>query len=150
MRTAIISSLRKPTSAIRSLSPTTSRTRRRAATSFRRWQPSGEIVEGLKIRTQLNYNYSTSVQDVYNASNTSQEAHDMNGIAQMNNSLSQDVLSETYVTFQRTLPTGTTCRSWRDTPSTTTWAGRSALRPMISVNDALGNENMGAGNPRRT
>ena len=30
------------------------------------------------------------------------------------------------------LPTGTTCRSWRDTPSTTTWAGRSALRPMIS------------------
>ena len=108
-----------------------------------------EIVEGLKIRTQLNYNYSTSVQDVYNASNTSQEAHDMNGIAQMNNSLSQDVLSETYVTFQRT---------FADRHNLSVMAGHSfdynmgrtlGTTAYDFVNDALGNENMGAGNPQK-
>lgn len=108
-----------------------------------------EIVEGLKIRTQLNYNYSTTVQDVYNASNTSQEAHDMNGIAQMNNTLSQDVLSETYITFQRT---------FADRHNLSVMAGHSfdynmgrtlSTTAYDFVNDALGNENMGAGNPQK-
>ena len=103
----------------------------------------------MKIRTQLNYNYSTSVQDVYNASNTSQEAHDMNGIAQMNNTLSQDVLSETYVTFQRT---------FADRHNLSVMAGHSfdynmgrtlGTTAYDFVNDALGNENMGAGNPQK-
>ena len=108
-----------------------------------------EIVEGLKIRTQLNYSYSTTVQDVYNASNTSQEAHDMNGIAQMNNSLSQDVLSETYITFQRI---------FADRHNLSVMAGHSydynmgrtlSTTAYDFVNDALGNENMGAGNPQK-
>lgn len=108
-----------------------------------------EIIDGLKIRTQLNYNYSSSVQDAYNASNTSQDAHDMNGIARIANSLSQDVLTETYATFQRTF-------SGRH--SLSVMAGHSFDYNMARtlsttsydfVNDALGNENMGAGNPQR-
>jgi len=108
-----------------------------------------EIVDGLKIRTQLNYNYSTDIRDAYNASNTSQEAHDLNGIARIDDSMSQDVLTETYLTWQR---------SFSGRHSLSAMAGHSfdyemsrSLSTMAYdfVNDALGNENMGAGNPQK-
>jgi TonB-linked SusC/RagA family outer membrane protein len=108
-----------------------------------------EIVGGLKLRTQLNYNYATSVHDAYNASNTSQEAFDMKGIARIDNGHSQDVLTETYLTFQR---------SFGNRHNLSVMAGHSfdyeTARSLSTtaygfVNDALGNENMGSGDPQK-
>ena len=61
-----------------------------------------ELVKGLTIHSQLDYRYQTSVGDVYRASNTSQDANDNGGIAQINNSFNQNLMSETYLTFSRT------------------------------------------------
>ncbi|MCH5329597.1 MAG: TonB-dependent receptor [Alistipes sp.] len=108
-----------------------------------------EIIDGLKARTQLSYNYATSIQDAYNASNTSQEAHDRNGIARINNYMSQDVLTETYITY---------AHKFADRHDFSIMAGHSFdynMNRSLSttsygfVNDNLGNENMGAGDPER-
>lgn len=108
-----------------------------------------EIVDGLKIRTQLNYSYSTTVQDAYNASDTSQDAHDMNGIARIANTLSQDVLTETYMTYQRTFAGRHSLSVMAGHSFDYTMARSLSTTSYDFVNDALGNENMGAGNPQR-
>ena len=108
-----------------------------------------EIIDGLKLRSQLNYKYQTSVQDVYNASNTSQEAHDLNGVAQINTTLAQDLLTETYLTYSKV---------FARKHNFTIMAGHSYDYSMARglnttsygfVNDALGNEDMSAGDPQK-
>ena len=107
-----------------------------------------ELMEGLKIRSQLNYSYLSSIQDVYHASNTSQDAYDLKGRAQMNYWSSQDILSETYLTYSGT--------SARHTYSV--MAGHSFDKAMSRglyataygfVNDSLQNEDMSAGDPEK-
>ncbi len=61
-----------------------------------------EPLKGLKFHTQLDYRFKNSVQDIYYARTTSQEAFDNGGIAKVNMTRYQDVLSETYVTWDRT------------------------------------------------
>lgn len=106
-----------------------------------------EIIKGLSIHSQLDYRYQTSVGDVYRASNTSQDAHDNGGIAQVNNSFTQNLMSETYMTFNR---------KFNDNHELTVMAGHSynwdTGRGLYTtargfVNDVLQNENMNAGNP---
>lgn len=107
-----------------------------------------EIVKGLKLRTQLNYSYLSSIQDVYNASNTSQDAYDLKGQAQMNTWYSQDILSETYLTYSG--------EAGRHTYSV--MAGHSFDKALSRglyttaygfVNDSLQNEDMSAGDPEK-
>ena len=106
-----------------------------------------ELVKGLTIHPQLDYRYQTSVGDVYRASNTSQDANDNGGIAQINNSFNQNLMSETYLTFSRT---------FNENHALTVMAGHSynwdTGRGLYTtargfVNDVLQNENMNAGNP---
>ena len=106
-----------------------------------------ELVKGLTIHSQLDYRYQTSVGDVYRASNTSQDANDNDGIAQINNSFNQNLMSETYLTFSRT---------FNENHALTVMAGHSynwdTGRGLYTtargfVNDVLQNENMNAGNP---
>ncbi len=106
-----------------------------------------ELVKGLTIHPQLDYRYQTSVGDVYRASNTSQDANDNGGIAQINNSFNQNLMSETYLTFSRT---------FNENHALTVMAGHSynwnTGRELYTtargfVNDVLQNENMNAGNP---
>lgn len=84
---------------------------------------------------------------MYRASNTSQDANDNGGIAQINNSFNQNLMSETYLTFSRT---------FNENHSLTVMAGHSynwdTGRGLYTtargfVNDVLKNENMNAGNP---
>ena len=106
-----------------------------------------ELVKGLTIHSQLDYRYQTSVGDVYRASNTAQDANDNGGIAQINNSFNQNLMSETYLTFSRT---------FNENHALTVMAGHSynwdTGRGLYTtargfVNDVLQNENMNAGNP---
>ena len=107
-----------------------------------------EFVKGLKLRSQLNYSNLSSVQDVYHASNTSQDAYDLKGRAQMNTLTSQDILSETYLTYS-----GTSGRH-----NYSVMAGHSFDKAIARglyttaygfVNDSLQNEDMSAGDPEK-
>lgn len=107
-----------------------------------------EFVKGLKLRSQLNYSNLSSVQDVYHASNTSQDAYDLKGRAQMNTWTSQDILSETYLTYS-----GTSGRH-----NYSVMAGHSFDKAIARglyttaygfVNDSLQNEDMSAGDPEK-
>ena len=105
------------------------------------------IVEGLKFHTQIDYRYNSAARDIYEASTTSQDAFDNNGIAKVNMDMYQDILSETYLTWSR---------QWEDRHDLTLMAGhsfdREEKRGLYTtargfVNDVLRNENMNAGDP---
>lgn len=107
-----------------------------------------ELLKGLKLRSQLNYSYLSSIQDVYHASNTSQDAYDLKGRAQMNTWSSQDLLTETYLTYSG--------KAGRHTYSV--MAGHSFDKAVSRglyttaygfVNDSLQNEDMSAGDPEK-
>lgn len=107
------------------------------------------IVEGLKLHSQLNYQYTTNVADVYMASTTSLDANADKGIAQLNSTADQKVLSETYLTYNKL---------FNEKHNVTFMVGHSygnnTFRGIYTtargfVNDAIGNENMGAGDPAK-
>lgn len=108
-----------------------------------------EIIEGLKLTTQLNYKYTTSTSDKYYPKRYTQQGTFSDGQAEMGNSQAYNLVSETFANFNRT------------------FAKRHELSAMVGysyeysmgrgltsvargfVNEALGNENMGAGNPEQ-
>ena len=61
-----------------------------------------DIVGGLRLHTQLDYRFKTTLQDVYDARTTSQDAHDNNGIAKENTTQYNEILTETYLTWNKT------------------------------------------------
>ena len=107
-----------------------------------------EIVKNLKLRSQLNYRYKNTTGDVYRASTTSQDAFNNNGIAQINVTLFQSLLSETYLTWNKNFGihslTSMAGHSYN-------WENNRGLYTTARgyVNDVLGNENMNASDPAK-
>lgn len=108
-----------------------------------------EIIEGLKLTTQLNYKFNHSLTDVYYASNTSQNAHDLHGEAHQNYAIAQDILTETYLTWDKT---------FQDKHHVSLMAGHSFDKEYSRglnttaygfVNDKIQNEDMSAGDPSK-
>jgi len=106
-----------------------------------------QIIPDLKFHTQVDYRLNLSTQDVYEASTTSQDAYDNGGIAKVNFSLYQDLLSESYLTYSH---------NWNNVHNLTVMAGHSfdweQNRGIYTtargfVNDVLQNENMNASDP---
>ena len=106
-----------------------------------------EIIRGLKMHTQLDYRYKTTTQDAYQSRTTSQDAFDNGGIAKINISQYQNILSETYLTWDRT---------FKSDHHLTLMAGHSfnyeQNRGLYTtargfVNDVLQNEDMNASDP---
>lgn len=106
-----------------------------------------EIIKGLTLKSQVDYRYNSSTQDVYEATTTSQDAYDNGGIAKINMRENHDVLSETYLTFVRT---------FADRHAVSMMVGHSYDYQMGRglyttargfVNDNLGNQNMNASDP---
>ena len=62
-----------------------------------------DIVSGLRLHTQLDYRYKTSLQDIYDARTTSQDAHDNKGIAKENMTQYNEILTETYLTWNKVI-----------------------------------------------
>ena len=106
-----------------------------------------EIIKGLKAHTQVDYRYKNTIQDIYLSRTTSQDAFDNGGIAKINTTRYQDVLTETYLTFDRkfgedhhlTLMAGHSFNYEQNRGLYTTARG--------FVNDVLGNEDMNASDP---
>lgn len=106
-----------------------------------------EIIKGLSLRSQLTYRFKSGIEDVYESTFVSQDAYDNGGIAKINNSFYQDLLTETYLSFNR---------EWQGVHNLSLMAGHSFDtengRGLYTtargfVNDVLGNENMNAGDP---
>lgn len=108
-----------------------------------------EIIEGLHLKTQLNYNFTHNLTDKYYAANTSQNAHDLQGEAHQDYAIKQDILSETYLTWDKT---------FADVHRLSLMAGHSYDKEFSRglnttaygfVNDAIRNEDMNAGDPTK-
>lgn len=108
-----------------------------------------DIIDGLTLHSQLNYRYTTNIADAYWASNTSADANADKGIAQLNNTTDQNVLTETYLTYNKI---------FNERHNLTVMAGHSfgsnTFKGVYTtargfVNDAIGNQNMGAGDPEK-
>ena len=106
-----------------------------------------DIIKGLRFHTQLDYRYKTSVQDIYQARTTSQDANDNGGIAKINTSQYHELLTETYLTWNKT---------FRNDHQLSLMAGHSfgyeKNRGLYTtargfVNDVLQNEDMNASDP---
>ncbi|MBP5539148.1 MAG: TonB-dependent receptor [Bacteroidales bacterium] len=106
-----------------------------------------EIIKGLKLHTQFDYRYKTSVEDLYEARTISQDAHDNNGIAKINNSEYNELLSETYLTWNQTFAKIHNISLMAG--HSYTWNLSRGLYTTARgfVNDILGNENMNASDP---
>ena len=106
-----------------------------------------EIMDGLKLHSHLDYRYKNSVQDIYQARTTSQDAFDNGGIAKINMTGYQNILSETYLTWNKkigsdhnlTLMAGHSYNYEQNRGLYTTGRG--------FVNDVLKNEDMNASDP---
>lgn len=106
-----------------------------------------EIIKDLKLHTQFDYRYKTTLEDVYEARTTSQDAHDNNGIAKINNGEYNELLTETYLTWNRTFATDHNLSLMAG--HSYTWNLNRGLYTTARgfVNDVLGNENMNASDP---
>lgn len=103
-----------------------------------------QIIPDLTFHTQLNYHINLGVDDVYESTTVSQDAHDNGGIAKINFALFQNLLSETYLTYSH---------NWNNEHNLSVMAGTSydweQKRGLYTtargfVNDVLQNENMDA------
>ena len=106
-----------------------------------------EIIKELKLHTQFDYRYKTSLEDVYQARTTSQDAYDNEGIAKINATFYNELLSETYLTWNRSF--GSAHNLSLMAGHSYTWNRNRGLYTTARgfVNDVLGNENMNASDP---
>ena len=113
------------------------------------WLFDWQIAKSLNIKSQVNYKYGNSIGDAYYPKKYTEAGDFNNGAAQLNNWMGQNLVSETYLTFDRT---------FEDIHKVTAMVGQSYEYSMNRssnlysydfVNEATGNQNMGSGNPEK-
>lgn len=113
------------------------------------WMATWEIIPGLTWVGQMNYKYGTTVSDAYNPKKYTEDGVFNNGHANISNWMNQNIVPETYLTYEKT---------WNNGSSLSVMAGysynyymerSSSLDAYDFVNEALTNENMGAGDPEK-
>ncbi len=104
------------------------------------------ILPQLTLTTQLNYKYGSSISDSYYPKKYTEAGSFNNGQAQISNWEGQNLVSETFANYNQDF--GKHSISAMAGFSYETYTSRSSgLIAKNFVNEALGNENMGAGNP---
>ena len=107
------------------------------------------LFDGFTITSQFNYKHGESIQDIYNPSVYSETGNFNNGYGQITNGKEDNVVVDVYGTYDKVLAkkhhvTAMVGYSYE------TYRGRSSsLTGVDFVNEALGNENLQAGNPER-
>jgi len=107
-----------------------------------------QIIPSLRLTSRLNYKYGSSVNDQYYPSKYTETGDFNNGAGYINNWEGQNFVSETFANYNKTfnkhdlgVTAGYTYESYVSRSS--------GLGAFDFVNETLGNENMGAGNPER-
>ena len=107
------------------------------------------LFDGFTVTSQLNYKHGESIQDIYNPSIYSETGNFNNGYGQIVNGKDDNLVMDIYGTYDKVLAekhhvTAMVGYSYE------TYRGRSSsLTGVDFVNEALGNENLQAGNPER-
>jgi TonB-linked SusC/RagA family outer membrane protein len=107
-----------------------------------------QVIPSLKLTTRLNYKLGSSINDQYFPSIYTEEGDFNNGAGYINNWEGQNFVSETFANYNKSfgkhnlgITGGYTYESYMSRSS--------SLGAFDFVNESLGNENMGAGNPER-
>ena len=107
-----------------------------------------QMIPSLKLTTRLNYKYGSSINDQYFPSIYTEAGDFNNGAGYINNWEGQNFVSETFANYNKIfgkhdfgVTAGYTYENYLSRSS--------GLGAFDFVNETLGNENMGAGNPER-
>ena len=113
------------------------------------WIATWDIMDGLTWKGQLNYKYGTTITDLYNPKKYTEDGTFNNGHAYIGNWYGQDIVPETYLTYDKTLWTDSRLTAMAGYSYKYSMQRSSGLDSYDFVNESLGNENMGAGNPQK-
>lgn len=107
-----------------------------------------QVIPQLKLTTQLNYKFGNSISDKYYPKKYTEAGEFNNGLAQIDNWQGQNLVSETFANYVQEF--GKHSLNAMLGFSYETYTERSSgLVARNFVNESLGNENMGAGNPEQ-
>lgn len=110
------------------------------------WQADIKLFPWLSLKSQINYKYGTYVSDSYYP-DTYSSADSNNGQAGIGNWLDNYVVSETYLTFDKTILENHHVNAMVGHSYEYYMSRNSGLTAYNFVNESLGNENMSAGDP---
>ena len=110
------------------------------------WQADIKLFPWLSLKSQINYKYGTYVSDSYYP-DTYSSADSNNGQAGIGNWLDNYVVSETYLTFDKTILEDHHVNAMVGHSYEYYMSRSSGLTAYNFVNESLGNENMSAGDP---
>jgi TonB-linked SusC/RagA family outer membrane protein len=113
------------------------------------WLFDLRLSKALNIKSQVNYKYGNSITDLYSPTKYTETGDFNNGAAQLSNWMGQNLVSETYMTYDK---------KFGDIHKFTAMVGQtyefsmnrsSDLYAYDFVNESTGNENMGSGDPEK-
>ncbi|MDO9255513.1 MAG: TonB-dependent receptor [Bacteroidales bacterium] len=113
------------------------------------WLFDLRLSKALNIKSQVNYKYGNSITDLYSPTKYTETGDFNNGAAQLSNWMGQNLVSETYMTYNK---------KFGDIHKFTAMVGQtyefsmnrsSDLYAYDFVNESTGNENMGSGDPEK-
>jgi TonB-dependent starch-binding outer membrane protein SusC len=111
------------------------------------WQADVKISKSISLKSQLNYKYGTYVNDQYYPKVYTELGVTNNGAASIGNWLGQDMISETYLTYDKTFNNNHKLTAMIGHSFQTSTSRSSSLWAYDFVNEATRNENMASGDP---
>jgi len=111
------------------------------------WMAEADISRSLKLRSQLNYKYGTYVTDKYSPKQYTEAGYFNDGKAEIYNWLSNYFVSETYLTWDREFGAVHHITAMAGQSFEQYMQRSSSLIAYGFINESLGNENMGSGDP---
>ncbi|MGV8135528.1 MAG: SusC/RagA family TonB-linked outer membrane protein [Mangrovibacterium sp.] len=113
------------------------------------WMIDFQVTDYLNLKSQINYKYGSSITDQYNPKIYTESGDFNNGAANLSNWMGQSLVSETYLTFDKTFAKRHKVNLMAGHSYEYSMARSSSLSSYDFVNEATGNENMGSGNPEK-
>jgi len=113
------------------------------------WMVDYQIKSCLNLKSQLNYKYGNSISDVYSPKVYTEAGDFNNGAAGLGNWMGQNLVSETYLTFDKTFSKKHKFNVMIGHSYEYSMSRSSNLYSYDFVNEATGNENMGSGSPSK-
>lgn len=108
-----------------------------------------QMTESLNLKSQVNYKFGTTVSDSYSPKEYTEGGYFNNGAASIGNWMGHNLLSETYLTFNKEFAGIHKFNAMASHSYQYTMSRSSNLGSYNFVNEALQNENMSAGDPEK-
>lgn len=108
-----------------------------------------QITSDLNLKSQVNYKFGTSIGDQYQPKDYTEGGYFNNGAASISNWLGHNLLSETYLTYDKEFGGIHKINAMASHSYQYTLSRSSNLSSYDFVNEALLNENMSAGDPEK-